>query len=78
MAATSRYTLSVTLVITILGNNKVVQVADTRLTLNGKLHDAHAIKAVGVACADAQFCIGYSGVAEIEGQRTDYWLAVMA
>jgi hypothetical protein len=32
MAATSRYTLSVTLVITILGNNKVVQVADTRLT----------------------------------------------
>jgi hypothetical protein len=74
MAATSRYTLSVTLVITILGNNKVVQVADTRLTLNGKLHDAHAIKAVGVACADAQFCIGYSGVAEIEGQRTDYWL----
>ncbi len=63
-----------TLIITILSNNKVVQVSDTRLTLNGRVHDAHAIKAVSVACADAQFCIGYTGVAEIEGQRTDHWL----
>jgi hypothetical protein len=72
--AACKYTLSMTLVITVLGNNKVVQVADTRLTLNGKVHDAHAIKAVNVACADAQLCIGYSGVAEIEGERTDRWL----
>ena len=63
-----------TLIITILSNNKVIQVADCRLTLNGLLHDATAIKAVGVSCTDAQFCIGYTGVAEIEGKRTDYWL----
>lgn len=63
-----------TLIITILGNNKVIRVAGCRLILNGKIHDANAIRAVGVACADAQFCIGYTGVAEIEGRRTDYWL----
>jgi hypothetical protein len=64
----------VTLVITILGKNKVVQVSDCRLTLNGEVYDADATKVVGVTCADAQFSIGYAGVGEIEGKRTDYWL----
>jgi hypothetical protein len=64
----------VTLIITIISKNKVVQVSDCLLTLNGKEHDANAIKAIGVACTDAQFCLGYAGVGEIEGQRTDYWL----
>lgn len=63
-----------TLIATIISKNKVVQVSDCRLTLNGKEYDATAIKAVGVGCADARFCVGYSGVGEIEGNRTDYWL----
>ena len=39
-----------TLIITIIGKNKVVQVSDCRLTLNGEEHDVNAIKAIGVAC----------------------------
>lgn len=63
-----------TLVITMIAKNKVVQVADTRLTLNGYEYDANAIKSVCVSCADAYFTIGYSGVAEITGQPLDEWL----
>ncbi len=63
-----------TLVITMIAKDKVVQIADTRLTLNGCEYDANAIKSVCVSCADAYFSIGYSGVAEIKGQRFDYWL----
>ncbi len=63
-----------TLITSIIGKNKVVQVSDTRLTLRGQETDADAIKAVCVGCNDARFSIGYSGVGEIEGQRTDYWL----
>lgn len=64
-----------TLVVTTIFENKVVQVADTRLTLDGREIEARAIKSIGVLCDDARFCIGYTGLAEIEGQRTDYWIA---
>lgn len=64
-----------TLIVTMIFKNKIVQVADTRLTLGGKEVEARAVKSIGVLCADARFCIGYTGIAEIEGQRTDYWIA---
>lgn len=63
-----------TLIITVVGKNKVIQVADCRLTLEGKTYDADAIKSVAVICSDAQFSVGYTGLAEIAGKRTDYWL----
>ncbi len=63
-----------TLVITMLAQNKIVQVADTRLTLGGCEYDAAAIKSVCVKCEDAYFTIGFSGLAEIKGQRLDRWL----
>lgn len=64
-----------TLVISILTKNKVVQVADTRLTFpDGSEHKADAVKSVCVSCEDAYFTIGYSGVAEITGQPLDEWL----
>lgn len=63
-----------TLIITMIGKNKVIQVADCRLTLEGKTCDADAIKSILVMCSDAQFSVGYTGLAEIEDKRTDYWL----
>ena len=48
--------------------------SDRRLTLDGKIHEANASKAICVACSDARFSVGYTGVAEIDGQRTDYWI----
>ncbi len=58
-----------------IAKNKVIQVADTRLTFpDGREYDADAVKSVCVSCADAYFTIGYSGLAEIKGQRLDEWL----
>ncbi len=63
-----------TLILTLLATNKIVQVSDRRLTLNGKTCDSNANKLVCVGCDDAHFSVGYTGVAEIDGQGTDYWL----
>lgn len=63
-----------TLIITQVASNKVVQVSDQRLTLGRELYDAKAIKAVCVACSNARFIIGYTGLAEINDTRTDYWI----
>ena len=63
-----------TLILTLIATNKIVQVFDRRLTLNGDVCDSDANKLVYVGCDDARFSIGYTGVAEIDGQRTDYWL----
>lgn len=57
-----------------IGKNKVIQVSDRRLTLEGEIHDPDATKMIAVICSDAQFSLGYTGLAEIEGKRTDYWL----
>lgn len=45
------------------------------MTLGGEEIEARAVESIGVLCSDARFCIGYTGLAEIEGQRTDYWIA---
>ena len=64
-----------TLVITVLTKDRVVQVADTRLVFpNGREYKADAIKSVCVSCEDAYFTIGYSGIAEIKDQPLDEWL----
>src|SRR5215217_1042413 len=63
-----------TLILTLIATNKVVQISDRRLTLNGETCDSNANKLVCVGCDDARFSVGYTGVAEIDGQRTDYWL----
>ena len=63
-----------TLILTLLATNKIVQVSDRRLTLNGEVCDSNANKLVCVGCDDAHFSIGYTSVADIDGQRTDYWL----
>lgn len=63
-----------TLILTLVSSNKVVQVSDRRLTLGRNVHDINANKAICVGCSDARFSVGYTGVAEMDGQRTDYWL----
>jgi hypothetical protein len=63
-----------TLILTLVATNKIVQVSDRRLTLNRETCDSSANRLVCVGCDDAHFSIGYTGVAEIDGQRTDYWL----
>ena len=63
-----------TLILTLVAANKIVQVSDRLLTLNGKVHEENANKAICVSCSNAHFSIGYTGVAEIDGQRTDYWI----
>lgn len=63
-----------TLIITALSENAVVQVSDRRITLtNGSCSDDLAIKAICVSCADACFSMAYTGLAEIRSQRTDEW-----
>ena len=62
------------LILTLIATNKIVQVSDRRLTLDGETCDTNANKLVCVGCDDARFSVGYTGVAEIGGQRTDYWL----
>ena len=63
-----------TLILTLVSTNKTVQVSDRRLTLNGKIHESNATKAICVSCSNAHFSVGYTGVAEIDGKRTDYWI----
>lgn len=73
------YNLFVTLVITVVDKNRIVQVSDRRLTnLNGKIHDDSANKAVCVGMSYIHFAASYTGLAyigrAITENRTDYWL----
>jgi hypothetical protein len=64
-----------TLIITALSENSVVQVSDCRLTrTDGSLCDDLAVKAICVSCTDAGFSMAYSGLAEIQNQQTDQWV----
>jgi hypothetical protein len=64
-----------TLIITVVTPNKVIQASDRRLTnRDGSLYDDEANKAVCVSCKDAHFAIAYTGIGEIAGRRTDRWL----
>lgn len=63
-----------TLIITSLSDDTIVQVSDRRVTRNGVLVDDECNKAVFVVCKDARFSIAYTGLAEIFGNRTDEWI----
>src|SRR5258708_125332 len=53
-----------TLIITAINKNRVVQVSDRRLTKNGKIYDSKANKAICVSNQDSQFLLAYTGFAE--------------
>ena len=60
-----------TLIITAVAHDKLVQASDRRLTTpDGRLYTDKANKAICVRCADAIFCIAYTGLASIGGQPT--------
>ncbi|MDA8188241.1 MAG: hypothetical protein M0T85_08880 [Dehalococcoidales bacterium] len=64
-----------TLIITAVSRDGIVQVSDRRLTKDGQAYDDSSNKAVCVSCSDGRLAISYAGLAEIGGQRTDEWLA---
>ncbi len=64
-----------TLIVTTLSDDFVIQVSDRRLTrIDGTLYDNSANKAVCVGCQDAMFCMSYTGIATIDHKQTDEWL----
>ena len=64
-----------TFIISAATKNAVFQIADTRLTTpDGSLFDDEAVKTVIVHCYDAKLSISYSGMALINGKRTDQWI----
>ncbi len=64
-----------TLIITAVTRDGIVQVSDRRLTKDGQSYGDFSNKAVCVSCSDGPLAISYTGLAEIGGQRTDEWLA---
>ncbi|MBM3167011.1 MAG: hypothetical protein FJZ94_06165 [Chloroflexi bacterium] len=63
---------AMTIILTCLTWQYIVQVSDRRLTKNGKLYEDNANKAIDFC---GQMAFAYSGLAELEGMRTDLWLA---
>jgi hypothetical protein len=68
-----------TLILTVVDKNRIVQVSDRRLTkLSGEVHDDNANKAVCVMMDYIHFAVSYTGLAyigrAIADNRTDYWL----
>ncbi len=66
-----------TLIITCLADDAVVQVADRRLTLpDGTIFSEHANKTICVTCSDALIAISYTGLARLDGYDlpTDHWI----
>jgi hypothetical protein len=69
-----------TLIVTLVDRNRIVQVSDRRLSKpNGELHDDNANKAVIVGMERINFAASYTGLAYIgrerEEDQTDRWLA---
>jgi hypothetical protein len=64
-----------TLIITALADDAVVQVSDRRLTCpDGSDFAENANKAICFDCADAHVSLAYTGLAQIGATRTDHWL----
>ncbi len=69
----------VTLILTLVDKNKMVQVSDRRLTkFNGEVHNDNVNKAVCIGMSHLHFAVAYTGLAYIGSarteNRTDYWL----
>ena len=61
-----------TLILSAIAKNCVVQISDRRLTLpDGSLYDDMAVKMICAACQNAHFSMSYTGLAEVKGVRTD-------
>lgn len=68
-----------TLIITVVDKNRIVQISDRRLTkTDGSVHDDNANKAVCIGMSDVYYAASYTGLAYIGSEkidnRTDYWL----
>ena len=64
-----------TLIITAATKDHIFQIADTRLTRSdGKFFDDNSVKTTIVHCYDAKLIISYTGLASINGERTDQWI----
>ena len=71
-----------TLILTALSSDRVVQVSDRKLTYpDGRRYTDDANKAVVVHCDDAHFSIAYTGLAYVRDKetktlkKTDHWIA---
>lgn len=64
-----------TLIITALSDDAVVQVSDRRLTYpNGRIYSETANKSLCVECSDTVFTVAYTGLALIGTVLTDRWI----
>lgn len=62
-----------TLIITVLADDAVVQVSDRRLTSGGSIVPKPENKALCVSCSDANFTVSFTGLARIHGMPTTDW-----
>jgi hypothetical protein len=67
-----------TLIITAIADDAVVQVSDRRLTrADGSICSDNACKAICMTCLDAHVSLAYTGLARIGPISTDHWLVEM-
>jgi hypothetical protein len=63
-----------TFILTLGNGDQVIQLADHRLTVNGRLQDDEASKAGVFICANARLAFGFTGLARTPGFETQPWL----
>lgn len=63
-----------TLIVTALADDAVVQVSDRRLSLGANPLARPENKAICVSCADANFTIAFTGLAKVGGESTAEWV----
>lgn len=66
-----------TLIISAAAPGVALQVADTLVTKGGQYYDDKLVKSTIVHCRNGKLIVSYTGLAVIEGKRTDIWLAQM-
>jgi hypothetical protein len=65
----------VTLNITMVGPDIVMQASDRRMTMDGQVVDDEANKAIVLRCSDGILGITFTGVGRAADERVDLWLA---
>jgi hypothetical protein len=63
-----------TLILTLGNCDQIIQLADRRLTVNGRLQDDELNKAGIFICANARLAFGFTGLARTHGFETQRWL----
>lgn len=63
-----------TLIMTLVNSEQVIQISDRRLTVNGILDDDESNKAGLLICRDARFAFGFTGLARFNNFQTRDWL----